>query len=279
MEMALEPDERDYTAGPAPRIDESRMEVRGEDILPQRERRAGAPTGGEDQVLTPTAPLDFYGPGVFPYEGVYLALIPVFHHWRGSGHQAWPSTSNVQLAVSRDARHFTRPSRRGFLSPGPDGAWDSKWIYPVLRPVRMGDELWIYYFGTNRDHSHRLDPASSRHETAISRAVLRLDGFVSADADYEGGTLMTPPLRFEGSRLELNIDTGGGGMAVVELLEGSGKPIPGFTRHEADPVNANSVTKVVSWGGRSDVSALAGEPVRLRLRMRATKLYAFQFTR
>jgi len=38
------------------------------------------------------------------------------------------------------------------------------------------------------------------------------------------------------------------------------------------------VRQVVTWRGKSDVSALAGKAVRLRIRMRSTKLYAFQFT-
>ncbi len=278
--FALEPDERDGTAAPALRVDAGRMEVKGEDVLPPRERRTASESvaAGEDQVLTPSAPLDFYGPGVFPYEGVYLALIPVFHHWRGSSHGASPSTSDVQLAVSRDARHFSRPGGRpSFLRTGPDGSWDSKWLYPVLRPVRMGDELWIYYLGSNRDHAGRRDAKAVREEEAISRAVMRLDGFVSADADYEGGWFLTPPMEFKGSRLELNIDTGAGGSARVEILEESGKPIAGYSMFDADEINANGVAIAAAWGGRSDVSPLAGRSIRLRVRMRAAKLYAFQF--
>lgn len=276
--FALGPDERDQTAAPALQIDPAKIQVKGEDVLPPREIRRAAESSGEDQVLTPSAPLDFYGPGVFPYEGVYIALFPVFHHWRGSANGAWPSTGDVQLAVSRDARHFTRPGpRRPFLSTGADGAWDSKWIFAVPRPVRMGDELWIYYTGTNHDHASRLDPKASRDESVLSRAVMRLDGFVAAEADYEGGMLLTPPIQFTGSRLELNLDTGAGGVARVEILQESGKPIPGFTMPEADELNGNSVRMTASWAGRSDVSALAGKSVRLRIKMRSVRLYAFQF--
>ncbi|MCC6393803.1 MAG: hypothetical protein IT167_24610 [Bryobacterales bacterium] len=266
--IALEPDERDLTASPAMIIDPFHAMARGEDILPPDGRKAAATA----------SPFDFYGPGVFRYEGVYIALIPVFHHFRGSGAEAYPSTSDIQLAVSRDGRHFSRPlPRRPFLRTGPDGAFDSKWIYPVPRPVRMGDELWIYYFGQNMDHSHRLDPAAKGREAAISRAVMRVDGFVSADADYEGGWFLSPPLRFKGSRLELNLDTSAGGMAKVEILEESGKLIPGFTLADSDPLNGNNVRMTVSWKGRKDVSPLAGRTIRLRVRMRSAKLFALRF--
>jgi hypothetical protein len=47
---------------------------------------------------------------------------------------------------------------------------------------------------------------------------------------------------------------------------------------EADELNGNSVRFVATWNnGKSDVSRLAGKPVRLRIKMRAAKLYAFQF--
>ncbi len=278
MHFALEPDERDAASAPPMVLDPTKLIVRGEDVMPPRESRTGA-VAGEDQVLTPTAPLDFYGPGVFPYEGVYLALIPVFHHWRGSGANTFPSTGDIQLAVSRDARHFTRPGpRRAFLTTGMDGTWDSKWIYPALRPVRMGDELWIYYMGTNHDHAGRVDAKAAKEEASLSRAILRLDGFVAAEADYEGGVLMTPPFRFSGSRLELNLNTGAGGVAKVEIVRESGEPVRGFTMAEADELNGNSVRLVAAWnGGKTDVSALAGQPVRLRIKMRAAKLFAFQF--
>ena len=39
----------------------------------------------------------------------------------------------------------------------------------------------------------------------------------------------------------------------------------------------NDVAYTVGWGDKSDVSALAGKPVRLRFEMRSAKLYAFQF--
>lgn len=278
MQFALEPDERDGTAAPAIVLDPAKLVVRGENVMPLRESRTGA-AAGEDQVLTPMAPLDFYGPGVFPYEGVYFALTPVFHHWRGSGANTFPSTGDIQLLVSRDARHFSRPgARRAFLTTGMDGTWDSKWIYPVPRPVRMGDELWIYYMGTNHDHAGRVDAKAAKEEASIGRAVLRLDGFVAAEADYEGGVFLTPPVRFSGSRLELNLNTGAGGVAKVELLRDSGEPVRGFTMAEADELNGNGVGLVASWnGGKQDVSSLAGQPVRLRVKMRAAKLFAFQF--
>ena len=77
--------------------------------------------------------------------------------------------------------------------------------------------------------------------------------------------------------MELKVDSGGGGVVMVELLDEQGHPIPGFTVKEATPLCCNSVRKTVTWGQNGDVSRLASRPVKIRFRMRDCKLYAFQF--
>jgi hypothetical protein len=96
-------------------------------------------------------------------------------------------------------------------------------------PIVMGDQIWIYVAGINMEHNGNIDPAAGGQvRTGIGRAILRLDGFMSADAPYEGGEFVTVPLRYEGDALELNLDTSGGGYAQIELLDEGGKPIPGY---------------------------------------------------
>ncbi len=256
-------------------------------------------------------PLDYYGACVFPYgdEQLYIMLAEAYWHWiprrfrgRDLGPEGGPATIDVRLAVSRDGIHFQRMGNWApFMALGPEGRFDSRSVWVLPNPVRMGDELWIYYCGTNRDHNDVIDPVSrgtfpldpnnvvlddlvidpeygGKVLSGIGRAVLRLDGFVSADTDHRGGQLTTPLLTFNGKRLELNVDTSGGGLVEVELLDQQGHPIPGFTREDVLPVNGNSVRMPVRWkGANSDVSQLAGKPIKVRFLMRECKLYAFQF--
>lgn len=285
MHISLEPDELDFAAAPRKMVDPRTMKIERETWVPKvlaPRRRDPAETGSvfDDPVPTPGAPLDIYGPGVFPYleaDSVYVSMTAIFHHWGAASYDSFPDTGDVRLALSRDRRHFFHISREPFLRPGPAGSFDSKWLWPMPTPIRMGDELWFYYLGMNQTHSRGVDPASAAFQSGISRAVLRLDGFVSASFDYAGGTLVTPPMTFQGTRLELNLDTAAGGMGRVEILDAGGAPIPGFTLLDADPLNGNSVRMVASWNGKQDLSALAGKPVRLRFKMRGAHLYAFQF--
>jgi len=212
---------------------------------------------------------------------VYIMFAQAYWHWRersplkGLG----PDSFDVRLCVSRDGKSFRRAgARKPFIAMGPAGRFDSAHVWALPDPIRMGDELWIYYAGANMDHSRNIDPAAKgKHLTGIGLTVLRLDGFVSADADYSGGEITTPLLRFKGRRLELNAETSGGGSVRVELIDEAGRPIAGYSGADALPINGNSVRLPVRWRGGSDVSKLAGSPVRLRFHLGDCKLYAFQF--
>lgn len=233
---------------------------------------------------TKRTPVDFYGGGVFKYEEAdraYLMFTQPTWAWMdwdepGLG----PATIDVQLAVSRDAEKFQRiGNRRAFLSLGPEGRYDSRFIWGMPNPIRMGDEIWIYYVASNRDHtpSNKIDPAAGEELSGIGRAILRLDGFVSVDGDYTGGQFTTPVMKFSGDQLQLNVDAAGGGAVTVELLNEQGQPIPGFTHSDAIPIARNSVRMPVTWKGKPNLAALSGQPIQMRVRITNASLYAFQF--
>ena len=140
----------------------------------------------------------------------------------------------------------------------------------------------MIYGTTTRAPTSTIPASLTRDQTqggsGLFRAVSRLDGFISVDTPYEGGTLTTPPLIFEGNQLALNIDTSAGGILRAEIQSADGKPIEGYTLADSDEHNGNSVSMPVRFRGKSDVSGLAGEPIRLHLQMYDCKLYAFQFT-
>jgi len=228
--------------------------------------------------------VDYYGATVFPYEGIYIMLAQAFWHWMpNTTYQGTdePGMRDIRLAVSRNSIDFKRVgNRKPFLTPGTLGRFDSKQIWVLPNPVVMDDELWIYYCGVNWDRAGRVDPESKdgKKKAAISRAVLRLDGFVSADASYETeGEIITKPIQFTGDRLEVNANTGAGGAIQVEILDENGNPIPGFTKEECNWIIGNSVRHPVKWKNEAELKSLNGEVIRLRVVMRDCELYSFQF--
>ena len=254
--------------------------------------------GEEQQVLGPDEKdnancpeglvrLDFYGGNVSSYReatGAYIGLPNAYYHWKFDVTRRWwtgkylqlPSTMDVQLVTSRDGINWNRsPQRRPFIALGPEGSFWSRQIYPGSDAIRVGDELWFYFAGLDVCHKEQ---SLRESKGARGRAVLRLDGFISADAAYTGGELTTKSLVFSGERLQLNVDTGAGGTAKVEIQEPSGRPISGFTESDADEINGNYIRVFASWNGSTDTSPIAGRPVRLRFLMRDAKLYSFQFS-
>ena len=248
-------------------------------LKPDTIDRAGSPEG-----LTR---MDFYGGNISRYreaQNVYIGLPNAYYHWKFDLTRKWwtgkyiqePSTMDVQLVLSRDGVHWHRtPKREPFIRLGREGTFWSKTIWPDGNGIRVGDELWFYFAGLDVHHKEQSQKES---HGARCRAILRLDGFISADAAYTGGQLTTKPLIFSGDRLELNVDTSAGGTLVVEVQDEARKAIVGFTAEDADEINGNYIRKVATWNGSSDVSSLAGRVIRLRFVMRDTKLYSFQFT-
>jgi len=187
------------------------------------------------------------------------------------------------LMVSRNGTDWTRYEDPYYFPSG----WklDGREVIEALMEhgmVRRGDKLWQY--GTVRftEHGGALY-GGEEHEGGIHDRLLRLeqrlDGFVAVtQADTAGGaaSFVTKPFLFEGSKLELNIDAAKG-VARFELQDATGKPIPGFSLADSMPLRVDATATTAGWKRGSDLSALAGKPVRLRVEFTGAKLYAFQF--
>ncbi|MDA1054894.1 MAG: hypothetical protein O3C40_31100 [Planctomycetota bacterium] len=63
----------------------------------------------------------------------------------------------------------------------------------------------------------------------------------------------------------------------MEIQDASGPPIPGFAQEDCWEIYGDRIRQVVAWKQGSDVSQLAGQPIRLRFLMKEADLYAIQF--
>jgi hypothetical protein len=225
---------------------------------------------------------DIYTPSVFQYpwaEDAYFAFPSIYRHFPAPPEGKYENDGllDVQLALSRDGVRFERPFRMPYVPLGGAGERDGAQIYMGVGALRIGDEIYQYYGGYGFTHGEFVEMESRRDAGAACLAVQRLDGFVSADAAYEGGTFTTPLMVFSGKRLLLNVEASALGEVRVEVLGEHGLPIPGFSAVDCEPVRGNHIAGVIRFGERQDLSTLTGKPVRLRFRMRAAKLYSFQF--
>ncbi len=224
---------------------------------------------------------EFYGVGVYPAESCTLAfvwMLTVNNNARYGNHEG---PGELQLAVSRDLETWERPFRTPCVPRGRIGEWDCGFFCTQSRALRVGDEVWLYYTGSNYTHGtpclYRAENTGrgTRFTGAVGLAIWQLDRFVSVDGPAEGGTLTTVPVVFTGGRLEINARTRAEGRITVSLCDAAGKPLAGFEASE--PICGDNLRHIAAWGGKSNVSGLRGKPVVLRFDLKGAELFAFAF--
>ena len=239
--------------------------------------------------------MDFYMPNVIQYEhaqDAYFLFSPRYLHYEdwflSDDLSKYPLSGadtlntgpeDIGFAASRDGIEWQRYQRKPWIPLGMEGTFDSGNMYPARGMVVREREIWMYY--TGYDTLHGDVDFKQRMKPVLSRVVLRKDGFTAVEADYEGGQFTTPPLRFQGDTLHLNIDTSALGLARVEIQDAAGRPLEKLTLEDCDRIHtANTVDRVVTWRrGQSSVAVLQDQPVRLRFELRfGAKLYSFCFS-
>lgn len=134
----------------------------------------------------------------------------------------YPALSDAVFITSRDSYHFKR-WLEAFQRPGPQRErWVNRnnmpaWGLMVTRSALPGCPDEISFYSTEYYYMPK-QPARLR------RFTLRLDGFVSVNAPYSGGEVLTRPLTLQGDRLQLNYATSAVGSVKVEVTDPRGNP-------------------------------------------------------
>jgi hypothetical protein len=185
---------------------------------------------------------------------------------RGVGY--WQDCSEAVLLTSRGGNRYDRTFMEAFVRPGIDRRnWVSRSNYPALGVVPTGSgEMSLYVMRHNQQPTSHLE-----------RLVLRVDGFASLHASFAGGEMTTRPFSFAGQELVLNYATGAAGHVRVELQDAGGLPIQWYTLADADQIIGDEIERIVSWQGRTDVSGLVGQPIRMRIELKDADVYSFRF--
>jgi len=176
--------------------------------------------------------------------------------------------SDAIFMTSRGGIVYNRTFMEAFIPPGIGlQNWVSRTNYPALNVVQTGpDEMSVY---VNQNYAQ---PTANLH-----RYSLRLDGFVSVTAPYKGGEMITKPFTFKGSMLQVNFNTSAAGSILVEVMDKEGRPLPGYSMKEAQPLIGNEISRNVYWNGDAGLKALEGKFIRLRFVMKDAHLYSIKF--
>ncbi|KPL20207.1 MAG: hypothetical protein AMJ75_12115 [Phycisphaerae bacterium SM1_79] len=176
--------------------------------------------------------------------------------------------SDAVLMTSRGGDIYDRTFMEGFIRPGIGlQNWVSRSNYPALNVVQTGPaEMSLYV-----QHDYAQPTAHLR------RYSLRLDGFSSLYAPYEGGSMTTKPFTFTGKKLLLNFATSAPGFIKIEIQNADGEPITGYNIKDAKELIGNYIEHPVVWENGTDVSSLSGRVIRLKFVMKDANLYSLQF--
>lgn len=185
----------------------------------------------------------------------------------------WDGVSDGVFMTSRDGLHWHR--------------WLEAFIRPGLQMERWGQRNNMTAWGIVNTRSSipgmpdELSVYSSEaycmDGNRLRRYTLRIDGFVSVNAPYSGGELLTKPMTFDGKELVINYSTSGVGSVKVEITDKDGKPISGFSLDDCPEIYGDEIKGVVRWKSGSDISSLAGQVVRLRFSLKDADLYSIRF--
>lgn len=197
------------------------------------------------------------------------------------------------LAISRDGKHYWRIKRGAVNLPhGNCGEWDSGRDRSAP-PVRVGDELWLYFAGMpagNFANPDCDDPASvkatppspddnrlhrEQRPWKVGLAKLRVDGwgFVQRRREASRGYFTTIPFRYAGGELVVN-GTGLSGASVEMRTADNRMPVKGFERGRFS--GEDGIDARVTWEGDA---VLPNGSYRLRFTIRSleARLFAFGF--
>ncbi len=184
---------------------------------------------------------------------IYIALPTRFMAKRGSA-------TDILLMSTRGGDQYDREFTQSFIRPGigPAG-WANRANYAAIG-------------------IHQTSPTEmSMFLTGGRRYAMRIDGFASVNAPLADSEFSTKWFTFEGDELEINYSTSAAGQLLVELLDAKGKPIPGFTASDCEPIYGDHIARVVRWKGGADVSRLSGQIVKLNFKMSDADLFSFRF--
>jgi hypothetical protein len=218
-------------------------------------------------------PLDhLYTNAAVPYlraRGIYFMFPKRFVPER-TFDSKWPlkGLSDIVFASSRDGLHWDRTFLEAFVRPGLDPRnWHERAIAMGQGIVQTGpNELSMYYFENLKTDSNR-----------IRRCTIRPDGFVSINARYAGGEVITRPLVFAGKSLRINYATSAAGSIRVEVQDEAERPLTGFDDKASDEIFGDELERQVGWTSAAELGNQQGKPVRLRFVLKDADLFSFRF--
>jgi hypothetical protein len=177
---------------------------------------------------------------------------------------------DAALATSRDGIHWVRVKGEVPMIPnGQEGSFDAGNVWPSNQPMLEGNDLWIYYSGTD------LTLAGGDGVSSMGRARTRVDGFakMSLKAGQSQGSLTTIPFLVENldrARLVVNLEHRGSGKGNlrVEILDAAtGQVVPGYSAMDCHTIVEDGLALPVSWSNNVNLTGIRAKRICFRFHL------------
>lgn len=184
-------------------------------------------------------------------------------------------TLHIQVATSRDGRHYRRLDRRAFVAPGDTFDRGGAYMCPGIHAD--GDECVMLYHAVPYKHGEAT-PDKIRYSG--SYGVLRfprdrIQG-MHADTAFE---FSVPVERTADGRLAatLNASVAPGGRILAGIMPAARERnyLPDFGLTECTPVTGDGIRLPLAWKGGDVPPHPMGQPLELRLRLENATLYSY----
>lgn len=210
-----------------------------------------------------------YGMNVFVEGGVYWG-VPWMCYTDEPLDPEQHQTMHFKLAWSQDGIDWAAVCpEQDLVELGGEGEFDRYMMISMCPVVPTADRLRLYYFGADARHG------TGGYNAAIGLAEMRRGGFVCLRAEDEG-VLLTRRFLLRGDGIRINAKALAGGSVAAELLNDGGAIMKQFSFADFDVLEGDKTDHLLSWQGVSDLSALTGQNLMLRLRLRQAELFSFR---
>ena len=186
----------------------------------------------------------FYGMPTFKYENMFFGLL-----WRLYCDQQTQGLANgpmdIGLTYSYDGSHFNRASYDAFIPRNEMGEHGGGCIYASAMFVDPENNIRIYSGGSKAEHFQNQNLA----DAALMMHKLRLDGFMYLESISRTARVRTKWLRPTGESLKINVNCPYGRIRV-QIIDETGKPMPGFTYDDCTPFPGDALFWEPEWNGK-----------------------------
>jgi hypothetical protein len=180
---------------------------------------------------------------------------------------------DLGFLVSNDGIHFREPvADQVFIPRGRDNEWDRHGLLHGQGFEQVGDKTYIYY--SNFDLA-----ADKLMPIGIGLAVFARDRFAYLSTRHGGdGWFTSQPWPNSGPfRLRLNVD----GLSAdahlrCELIDRSGKPVPGYAGDDAAVIRQSSLRGAVQWRS-GEIIRIPNRELRLQMTLAGERVSTIKF--